>query len=485
MKKYLSIILAVLVAASAVTGCAGQTNTPEQSMVSNTNAPASTPEKEDLPDDSFSKEDYQKLLVLQFNDYRHMKISEFQNKVWEMTDTPEYKSLLERFFKSETLYQMKDSDETAAFLFYVLGPLTAEKWQTRTYSGAATSDFPAWEDNARLEYTYTLTILAADKVMVKDYNDMRLGVKDLMQDMLKNRTKEELQSEAYMQAELKTYVDEMLPYMQTPEVSVAIEYAYFPLSAENDNNANKYFDDNVEQRRYPNGTEEDYRTLFAIKIPGYENLPLADFNVALLEWANENPEGMDRISEDTGWNDFQVSLTDEELSFVKLTVFLSGMENGKAIQSRYAGEPISPYYEEELPQKIACENGAAAWCSLYYQFSYSISDAETVTVGERDRQIESMINAIHAFWNNTDIEKLLKMGESDIVQELEKIAAKYSTSNVIITIGNEQVHFERMDERASISLQNFQELYKKLKKHLHFGFGRAIIALFRGVAQLG
>ncbi len=72
---------------------------------------------------------------------------------------------------------------------------------------------------------------------------------------------------------------------------------------------------------------------------------------------------------------------------------------------------------------------------------------KAVTVGERDRQIESMINAIHAFWNNTDIEKLLKMSESDIVWELEKIAAEYSTSNVIIKIGNEQVHFECMDER--------------------------------------
>ncbi len=412
---------------------------------SNASTSAGAPKKEDMPDDSFSKEDYQKLSALQFDDYRHMKISEFQNKVWEMTDTPEYMELLERFFRSEKLYRMKDSNETAAFLFYVLEPLTAEKWQTHTYSGAATSDFPALEDNATLEYTYTLTILAADKVMVKDYCDMRLGVKDMMQDILRNRPKEELQNETLMLTELKTYVDEMLPYMQTPEISVAIEYAYFPLSAENDNNAGEYFDDNMEHRRYPNGTEEDYRTLFALKTSGYENLPLADFNPALLEWANENPEGMNRISEDTGWNDFQVSLTDEELSFVKSTVFLSGMENGKAIQSSYAGEPVSPYYEEELPQKIAVENGAAAWCSLYYRFSYSISDAETVTVGERDHHIESMINAIHAFWDSADIEELLTMSEGDIVQELERIAAKYSTNNVMITIDSGQVHFEHAD----------------------------------------
>lgn len=447
MKKYLLIVLSALLIMGALTGCAEQTNTPEQYMASNTNAPAGTPEKKDILDDFFRKEDYQKLLALQFDDYQHMTISEFQNKVWAMTDTAEYMELMEKLFKNETLYQMKDSDETAAFLFYVLEPLTAEKWQTRTYSGAAVSDFPAWEDNATLEYTYTLTILASDKVMIKDYNDIRLGVKDMMQDILRNRTKEELLNETFMLTELETYVEGMLPDMQTPEISIAIEYVYFPLSTENDNNASEYFDGNAERRIFPNGTEEDYRSLLALKTADYQNMSLADFNSALLEWTNENPEGMERISEDTGRNDFQVTLTDEELSFVMLTVFLSGMENGKAIQSSYAGEPISPYYEEELPQKIAGKNGMAAWCGLYYQFSYSILDIETVTVGERDCQIEGMINAIHAFWNNIDIEKLLKMSESDIVQELENMAEIYSTDYVTITTDKEQIHFECMDER--------------------------------------
>ncbi len=60
-----------------------------------------------------------------------------------------------------------------------------------------------------------------------------------------------------------------------------------------------------------------------------------------------------------------------------------------------------------------------------------------------------MINAVHAFWNDTDIESLLKTEENDIVEELQKFAAACSTSNVTITIDNEQVHFERMDERKT------------------------------------
>jgi len=86
-----------------------------------------------------------------------------------------------------------------------------------------------------------------------------------------------------------------------------------------------------------------------------------------------------------------------------------------------------------------------SYCSLYYQFSWHISDKETATVGERDRQISGMMKAVQDFWNETSTEELLKMSESDIVTKLQEIAAEYCTSIVIITIDNEQVHFERID----------------------------------------
>lgn len=425
MKKCVSILLAVLVMAGLQTAFAA----------SDVHVPAWT------SSDCFPSEDDQKLLALRFDDYRHMTISEFQDRVWEMTDTPEYMELLERLLKSDALYRLRDSDETAWFLFSILEPLTAEGWRTWTYSGAVESDLPA--ENARLEYDYTLTILAADRVMIKDYCDIRSSVQDVMRDILRNRTKEELQNETLMLTEIKAYIDELLPYLQTPEVRVAIEYAYFPLSAEDGDHANGTAD--AERRRLPYGTEEDYRALLTLKTPGYERMPLADFNRALLDWTNENSKRMERITEDTGWNDIRVALTDEELSFVKRTILLSGMENGKAIQSRYAGSLISPYYEEALP--TIGENGTA-WCDLYYRFSYEILDAENVTVGERDRQIAGMIDAVRAFWNGTELESLLKMSVSEIMRELERLAEAYSTDDLSITIHEEQVHFERMDERS-------------------------------------
>lgn len=189
-----------------------------------------------------------------------------------------------------------------------------------------------------------------------------------------------------------------------------------------------------------------------MKTTDYQNMTLIDFNRTLLEWANEDYERTERISEDTAWNDFLVNLTTEELSFVKLTVFLSGMENGKYIHSNYTGqEEINFIYDEYLPQKTIAENGNAAWCSLYYQFSYSISCPQNVTVSERDNCIDEMINAVHEFWNDTDIEDMLQMNEQDIVTKLQSIAIAHSTDNITISTSEEQIHFECMDERQFTS----------------------------------
>ncbi|MDO4345644.1 MAG: hypothetical protein Q4C50_12690 [Eubacteriales bacterium] len=396
---------------------------------------------------TFSDEELQMLQVLQFDDYRHMTIAEFQNKVWKMTDTPEYSELLSCLSKDETLYALRDSDETAAFIYYVLEPLTKEKWQSHTYSGAASSDFPAGQDNAILEYTYTLTILNADKVKVKDYCDTRVNVRDAMNSMMLNRMKEQLRSEEFMLAELKTFVDGILPYFQTPDLTVDIEYAYFPLSAaeENRQGAGSDTDADQEQRTTPNGTESDYQSLLTLKTPDYQDMSLADFNAALLAWADKDYERMERIDEDDRYNDFKVSLSDAERSFVEWTVFLSGHENAQAVRSAYTGEQENdPWYDQYLPMRFGASDGRSGYCSLYYQFSWHIADKSAVTVGERDRQISGMMKTVQDFWNETDTEELLKMSKADIVEKLQEIMGAYSTSNITITTSENYVGFENI-----------------------------------------
>ena len=447
MKKYLTIILATLFTMSVFTGCAGRNSSPEQSNVSITNSPIAASEPGEMPDNSFSKEEYQKLLALQLDGYEDMTVSDYRNHIAKLTDTAEYRDLLERFWKSQILYGVKDTDGTASFLFYVL-PLAGDEWKTQNFSEEVRTSNSA--DSARLEYSFSLTILDADTLTIREYNATRLNVIKGMQDILGDKTVEELQNTNSILADIQSDTDNLIKQLETEKMEISIEYAYFPAPIQGIDKENSQSQEGSEQetREYSNGTEEDYRSLLTLKTPDYQNTPIKDFNTSLLAWANENRERMERIDEDTKFNDFSVTLTAEELSFVKLTVFLSGMENGKAIQSSYTETELNPYYGEYLPEKITSGSLDVARCNLYYQFSYRISETETVTVGERDRQIENMINAVQTFWGDMDVESALKMNENDIAKKLEEIAAIYTTDHITITINKEQIHFERMDERA-------------------------------------
>lgn len=425
MKTYVTLILAALLALAAPTAWAA-------------------------PDSSFSSEDYARLLALRFDGYEAMTISAFQERVWTLTDTTEYRDLLERFSKSEALYALRDTDEAAAFLFGVLDPLTGEKWASKSYNGCAAPALPYPSDNAVLEYVFTLTIRDANALTVGAYAATRAGVIRGMDAMLSGKTVEALRDAPAMASGIQAGIDRLIRQWRTDAIDIAIEYAYFPPSPRDAGDAPVHAQNaGQEPRRYPNGTPEDYRSLLALMTPGYENLPVADFNRALLAWANENHDRMERTGEDAARGDFQVSLTDEERSFVTRTVALSGQENGKHIQSLYTGQPEGePVYNVYLPQRTAEAGGRAAWCSLFYQYAYHLPDKSAVTVGERDQRIEGMLDAIEAFWRETDVESLLMMTEEDIASALKQIANAYSDGRLTLTIRRESVHFERMDERA-------------------------------------
>lgn len=516
-------------------------------------------EEKIIPGTDFSEEEYEKLLALQFEGYEDMSISEYQNKVWELTDTKDYRDLLNRLSEDSMLYEMRDIDETASFLYNILEPLTAEKWQERDFSGYTMNDFNGYNsgtlDNAVFEYVFILFIQNADELTVGEYNNTRLGIKNELEIILQNKSQDDLQSEEIMNELLSLEINDIMDKWSSDKLEVYIDYSFMPLMDYNEEvqsnmkedldkelalykpfglNYNYdpsigeyrmyyegkevrsifdeikgiwisthqgiglgiYDDDAIElyavyeegeltglrkataeeqaelssQRRqttsewkridelnyseeeireYPNGTEEDYDSLLELKTPDYKNLTVADFNMSLLEWANEDHERMERINIDIARNDYQVSLSNEELSFIKLTIFLSGIENGKYVQSSYTGRPEEEvYFNQYLPQKISdVKNGRSAWCDLYYQFSYHIANKKNLTIGERDRIIGGMIYGIENFWNETDIEDMLKMSKNDVVEKLSEIAEKYSDNNITITVRNDQISFEKMDER--------------------------------------
>ncbi|MFT3982416.1 MAG: M56 family metallopeptidase [Lachnospiraceae bacterium] len=404
-----------------------------------------------IPGTAFTDEEYGKLLALRFDSYKDMSIAEFQEKVWAASDTVEYMTLLERFSKDKALYAMKDSNEIASFLFYVLEPLAAEKWQSREFGGYATTNYDE-SDIAMLEYQLTMKILDANTLTVRQYNDARLGVVNELSDFFQGQTVDELQNEQSMKKTIDSEIDSLTEKWSSSNLSIEIEYGFMPLIPYDDSQPLSFGEDAPrEEREYPNATEEDYRSLLELKTADYQNRLLTDFNADLLEWANQDYERMERIGLDTAYQDFNVSLAPQELSFVTLTVNYSGSENGAMIRSTRTGKPQEDIgFIDSLPEKTLEQNGRLeVWCSLYYQGSYHITDDSRVTVGERDDCIGGVISAIQKYWDNISLNELLTMSNQDMLTKLEEIASQYSNDKITISIIPDQISLDKIDERSS------------------------------------
>lgn len=109
---------------------------------------------------------------------------------------------------------------------------------------------------------------------------------------------------------------------------------------------------------------------------------------------------------------------------------------------RKTGELSKSAYAHMLINMEARKSG------LYYQFFWNIADKETLTVGERDLCISNTIKEIQDFWITTDTEQILNMTKEELVNKLQEIAAKYSNDRIAITIREDSVSFEKMDERT-------------------------------------
>lgn len=403
-----------------------------------------------IPDTAFSADEYHKLLTLQFKGYKDMSVAQFQQKVWRATDTSDYGTLLDRMYKDDQLLAMKDTNDLAAFLFYELVPLTTENWTTRSFSGSDVTDYKA-VDNAHFAYDLQLTINDADHLTVKEYDQTRVKVVQELSSFFQARTFEELQDEPQMRKSIDKLITR-LTARQKGDLSIAIEYEFMPLIRQDDPLApSSAASPAKEKRQYPNATVADYRSLMKLKTSQYRNQTLTAFNAALLEWANADFERCERITGDTVFNDFAVSLTPEELAFVKLTVLYSGNENAAMIKSINTGKPKEDAgFSRYFPGKTLQKDGrtvAGGW--LDYQGSYHIADENQVTVGERDDRVGGVVRAIEDFWINTSLEKMLTLNKQDILARLQAIAAQYSNDAITLTIIPNALYFEKMDERST------------------------------------
>lgn len=507
----------------------------------------------------YTEEEWDMLYDLRFDGYEDMTVSAFQDKVWTLTDTKAYMELLTRLEHDEALYELRDHNDMADFLFNVMEPLTGERWQEQCFGGVVSvSGEGDWQENvtydmAVLEYEMTLSIWDADAVTVGEYMAARLEMADRLSDMMLDYTAKALADEEKMYREIEDRVNALTRELSTAAFHIDVAWVYQPLGSylgeaeeiwqetqeelatvlepylpfgltyeEQAEDFKMYYKDkevrglfdeqqgivimahsgistyakdaievcavydaqgrltglrvaneeereewnarrrrsteslrdiSEEVREYLPGTKEDYDRILSLKKPDYREMPLADFNSALLDWANEHSDSYDRIECDRIWNDFRVDLSKEDKEFITCTVGLSGLENAMLIRSLHRGKTAAEVEDADITGTLtkSPEDGAPqyTWCQMFYSFSYHVSDMEKVTVEERDRAVGGMLEGIEDFWEKTDIEELLKLEKDDVIQKLNDLASRYSTKNITITVAAEdRLGFDKMDERS-------------------------------------
>lgn len=417
-------------------------------LVTGVAAAFGTSAKEPALTGALTGEEYEKLSALRLEGYERMTVAQFQNRIWELTDTPEYPALLDRLGSDEVLYARRDSRELEGFWYYVLCPLINDQWQSRQFDGAVQKDFGDGR-SAQIEYTLTLTILDRDSLTVGTYSKAREEIARSLQVFLDRRTGPEGLGGAAT-AECRRLVSAW----NSEALRVRLEYALNDRETTPDpvQDPAKTAPDPVppedrEPREYPHGTEEDYRSLLVLRTPGYQTLSLREFNQRLLDWADADYERMERVNIDIGTNDFQVELTEEELDFLRWSVRLSGAENGQKVRSLYTGRPEEPCLIVGI--QLEKSDGHGAWCTLWYQFSYRVPDPDALTVEVRDRQISGFVEAVRRFFWETELSRLTEMTEEDAAKRLEALAEAGSSELLSISVSRDQVQLEHQEEWPS------------------------------------
>lgn len=515
-----------------------------------------------VADGMFTQAELDLLASLWFEGYQDMTVAAYQEKMWAERDTPLDMELLDRYGQSSVQVgysgdplATREANAFHDYFYHVYEPLTAEQWQRRSFSGAASSN------GAVVEYICNLIILDRDTLTVGEYEQSWRDAETRLQRVLDGYTAQQLADWDFMQEALADQIRGVLAGLSSDRLTVSLQGSFYmgpdndealyaessrQSAAEWDRVLSPYvefgltytFDDpdhdgngltmafqghevrgifdgqegvwitehtgngtygpdavelcavytngvltglrlatpeeqaewtagreqqmadaeqllrSQEEREFPNATRADYDSILALRTEGYREMSLEAFNQLLLDWCNEHSGACDRIFCDVIWDDYAVELTEDERAFVAQSCHWSGNENAMRIRSLHTGRPEEdPGFALNLPawQQVDHVDGSvtAAWCELYYDLSYHITDKARATVGERDRCIAGMGSAVRTFWEETPLDELLAMTEEDVVARFNVWAAENSTEEIRInpvTGGN--IHFEAMDERG-------------------------------------
>lgn len=185
-----------------------------------------------IPGDEFTEEESEKLFSLWLDGYGDMSVSEFQKTIWALTDSMEDTALVDRFYRSELAYEIKNTKEAEAlnaftdYFYHVLIPLTARNRENRSFNDYVTVVIPQALENPVLEYALYIKINDAEGITCKQYEEIRQTVKKELEAFLGEKTLQELEDEDGMAAALEEEAGRIEKKNGSAAVNISLECSY-------------------------------------------------------------------------------------------------------------------------------------------------------------------------------------------------------------------------------------------------------------------
>ena len=191
---------------------------------------------------SFSEKECEMLTALWIDDYEDMTVSEYQERLWTLTDTQEYIELIDRFSQQPWTFETDEKQGEALEAYfqyynYVFEPLCNEKWAKQELSSAvvwtegevytvATPDYMPQQDAAELEYVLALSIEQPDKLTAGQYYNTYRQIVEDMEAVLKERTEQELADQRLMEQILDKETKRIAAERSDEDLTIIINYGF-------------------------------------------------------------------------------------------------------------------------------------------------------------------------------------------------------------------------------------------------------------------
>lgn len=386
------------------------------------------------------------LLVLCFDGYENLSISEYRTKVFDVIaqNEAEYLSLIECVSTDSKIQDARYTEENAYFIANILIPTIAEKWNTWRFNNLSTGD------HYSVEYSIEYTILSADDITMGKRNEAIRSIMDCIQETLDSRNAEQLLDEAGTQTTLDKKIKELVEKYTTDSFQIETELLYRTNVVATSEITSEH---TVVEQRGDVGSEADYQLLLSLKTDGFENESVSDFLQNYVELA-QTPDFEDayaRVSRDISCNDSRVALTDDEMDFLKATLKATSQEFIAKYQNDNELSTLRYQIEKQISETAKGKDILVFELLIDYNITYSVLNDTKLTIGERDATLSAVNNGVEYFVDSRTIDEFAN-GKSELETEIEKLEQQYSNNKMQVTIN--VISYQSFDQRDEIqSLQ--------------------------------